>query len=526
MKAKKIFKGMTAAAIAAVLATSMVPMTALAAGVEITVTPVKNLDEHATSKALKTTYNIYKVFDANYAVQAAFKDVSVTMTKSDDTTDTFLLNASGADEKLSKYCSSTDNTNNYKANIKALTDALVLATATATPDVTESDITADTTVTLDSNCYYLVVPTADAQMNIAPSLITAASGLTVAPKTSSIFVDKSIESVNSKTDNVSTSKNSAAVKIGDTVSYSIKSQIPSYADAVKTIAQDYTITDTPTVGLSIKFDKVADDNDPTDGIVVKITNGTAATKGTDYTITENTGDGGFKVVFSDAYVLANGGKEVVVKFDAEVNKNAVVNTTGNVNDAKVSFDNDYKEANSEKPTDIEDKVTVYRTKMDFVKKFVDKDGQTKTTPIAGASFTLSKKNSDGSYDQVDTFTTTDTVNSTTFEKLDAGDYKLEETSAPEGYAKLAPVEFTIVANLTDGGEYNGTFNFSTTSTTLNLAASDDGTYYTGTITNVEGQTLPGTGGMGTIIFTVAGAGVVLVAGIMLIVYMKKRKIEE
>lgn len=32
--------------------------------------------------------------------------------------------------------------------------------------------------------------------------------------------------------------------------------------------------------------------------------------------------------------------------------------------------------------------------------------------------------------------------------------------------------------------------------------------------------------MGTIIFTVVGAGVVLVAGIMLIVYMKKRKIEE
>ena len=525
MKAKKIFKGMTAATVAAVLAASMVPMTAFAAGVTITVKPVNNLDEHATtSKALKTTYNIYKVFDANYAVQEAFKDVSVTMTKSDNSTDTFSLKDSDADKKLSEYCSATANPNNYKANIKALTDALVPA-ATA-PAVTVPDITADTTVTLDSNCYYLVVPTADAQMNIAPSLITAASDLTVAPKTSSISVDKSIESVNSKTDNVSTSKNSAAVKIGDTVSYSIKSQIPSYADAVKEIAQDYTITDTPTAGLSIKFDKVADDSDPTDGIVVEITGGTTATKGTDYTITKNTGDGGFKVVFSDAYVLANGGKDVVVKFDAEVNENAVVNTTGNVNDAKVSFDNDYKEANSEKPTDIDDKVIVYRTKMDFVKEFVDKEGNKKTTPIAGASFTLSKKSSTGTYEQIATFTTTDAVNSTTFEKLDVGDYKLEETKAPEGYAKLAPVEFTIKAPLTEGGEYNGVFNFSTENSTLKLEASTDGTYYTGTITNVEGQTLPGTGGMGTIIFTVAGAGVVLVAGIMLIVYMKKRKIEE
>lgn len=526
MKAKKIFKGMTAAAVAAVLAASMVPMTAFAADVNITVKPVNNLDEHdaTTSKALKTTYNIYKVFDANYAVQEAFKDVSVTMTKLDNSTDTFSLKDSDADKKLSEYCSATANPNNYKANIKALTDALVPA-ATA-PAVTVPDITADTTVTLDSNCYYLVVPTADAQMNIAPSLITAASDLTVAPKTSSISVDKSIESVNDKTDNVSTSKNSAAVKIGDIVSYSIKSQIPSYADAVKEIAQDYTITDTPTAGLSIKFDNKADDSDPTDGIVVEITGGTTAIKGTDYTITKNTGDGGFKVVFSDAYVLANGGKDVVVKFDAEVNENAVVNTTGNVNDAKVSFDNDYKEANSEKPTDIDDKVIVYRTKMDFVKEFVGKDGTKKTTPIAGASFKLSKKSSTGTYEEIATFTTTDAVNSTTFEKLDVGDYKLEETNAPEGYAKLAPVEFTIKASLTEGGEYNGVFKFSTENSTLKLEASTDGTYYTGTITNVEGQTLPGTGGMGTIIFTVAGAGVVLVAGIMLIVYMKKRKIEE
>lgn len=400
------------------------------------------------------------------------------MTKSDNSTDTFSLKDSDADKKLSKYCSATANPNNYKANIKALTDALVPA-ATA-PDVTVPDITADTTVTLDSNCYYLVVPTADAQMNIAPSLITAASNLTVAPKTSSISVDKSIESVNSKTDNVSTSKNSAAVKIGDTVSYSIKSQIPSYADAVKEIAQDYTITDTPTAGLSIKFDKVADDSDPTDGIVVEITGGTTATKGTDYTITKNTGDGGFKVVFSDAYVLANGGKDVVVKFDAEVNENAVVNTTGNVNDAKVSFDNDYKEANSEKPTDIDDKVTVYRTKMDFVKEFVGKDGQKKTTPIAGASFTLSKKNSTGTYEQIATFTTTATVNSTTFERLDVGDYKLEEIKAPEGYAKLAPVEFTnwrlLLQRVADTTVY---LIFQTENSTLKLEQSTDGTYYTG-----------------------------------------------
>ena len=38
--------------------------------------------------------------------------------------------------------------------------------------------------------------------------------------------------------------------------------------------------------------------------------------------------------------------------------------------------------------------------------------------------------------------------------------------------------------------------------------------------------LPGTGGMGTVLFTVGGAAVVLLAGALFVVYMRKRKVEE
>ena len=46
------------------------------------------------------------------------------------------------------------------------------------------------------------------------------------------------------------------------------------------------------------------------------------------------------------------------------------------------------------------------------------------------------------------------------------------------------------------------------------------------VENYPGQLLPGTGGAGTILFTVGGAAIVLLAGVLFVFYMKKRRIEE
>ena len=60
--------------------------------------------------------------------------------------------------------------------------------------------------------------------------------------------------------------------------------------------------------------------------------------------------------------------------------------------------------------------------------------------------------------------------------------------------------------------------------TVSLQGSDK--YVQASVSNVKGKTLPGTGGMGTILFTVGGAAVVLLAGALFVVYMRRRKVEE
>ena len=47
-----------------------------------------------------------------------------------------------------------------------------------------------------------------------------------------------------------------------------------------------------------------------------------------------------------------------------------------------------------------------------------------------------------------------------------------------------------------------------------------------TIENPLLETLPATGGIGSVIFTVSGAAIVLLAGVLFVIYMKKRKAEE
>ena len=91
-----------------------------------------------------------------------------------------------------------------------------------------------------------------------------------------------------------------------------------------------------------------------------------------------------------------------------------------------------------------------------------------------------------------------------FVGLKEGTYQLVETVAPDGYNKLAdPIKVVITASYHDDG-------------TLNEWKADfeGGSAQNGThqiqVQNNKGALLPETGGMGTVIFTVAG--VVIIAG--------------
>lgn len=84
----------------------------------------------------------------------------------------------------------------------------------------------------------------------------------------------------------------------------------------------------------------------------------------------------------------------------------------------------------------------------------------------------------------------------TIKGLDQGNYILEETKAPDGYNKLKDdIKVTIKATSNDKGE------------TVTVEGSKQN------VVNKAGTLLPGTGGMGTLLFTLVG-----VAGVAAILY--------
>ena len=117
-----------------------------------------------------------------------------------------------------------------------------------------------------------------------------------------------------------------------------------------------------------------------------------------------------------------------------------------------------------------------------------------------------------------------------FGYLPAGDYTLVETQAPSGYKTIGQ-SYTFSVATREAGSNNS--QFSTYEVTagnvagvVEVALTNEGAVAELTVTDPPADTLPATGGIGTYVFTFGGAAIVLMAGVLFIVYMKKRKVEE
>lgn len=557
MKAKKIFKGMTAAAVAAVLAASMVPMTAFAAG-DCTVS-IGNPDAVTNLSG----YNVYKVANVtpngnayDYSYTDSFAPAGSTLA-TEYPLETTVAGYSGNESGTT--AGDADGVQKY-ANKLANIVAIANSNGDADDDIAAvKTVTGKESVTLGAG-YYLIVPnTTDSGIIAAPSLIVITNDTTKTfnIKTSKITFDKTIASINGSNTKVGKDANATAnktgsVSVGDKVIYDLTAQIPDYSSELKqaieagdiTFETPFAIYDTPNAGLTVDTTSAA-----TLGLSVKLIDGASedTIASDNYELVTDTTklDGAtFAVKFKDSYIVKHPGKEVKVSFDAVVNDNAVVGTDAtdnNLNTSKLKYSNQY--ATGKGSAEIESKAKVYTAKLNVFKYTQEGDER---KPLAGAGFTLYVANTlnNGTVITVSTdeYTvengliyaktdankenilnkvavsqreTTDENNATiTFDKIAEGTYVVVETKVPADYKQAAAQQITITDKDADG-IYDGVFAYSgaTTTDTLNVE-------------NTKGSTLPGTGGMGTIIFTVAGAGVVLVAGIMLIVYMKKRKIEE
>ncbi len=95
------------------------------------------------------------------------------------------------------------------------------------------------------------------------------------------------------------------------------------------------------------------------------------------------------------------------------------------------------------------------------------------------------------------------------EGLAAGTYMLTETEAPQGYNRLADTVTVVIGN-------DGSVSYKMTSSTEDFNETDNKIVM---IENNAGHVLPGTGGMGTVIFY--AAGIILMGGAALILFVRK-----
>ena len=220
---------------------------------------------------------------------------------------------------------------------------------------------------------------------------------------------------------------------------------------------------------------------------------TGMTADTDYTLTVSGQN--ITVTFKDASIekLAEGDK-ISVTYKAKVTSDALqVNPAKNT--ATISYGNDSQYTS--KPSEAE----VYNAKISVIKNDDQKQ------PLAGAGFVL--KNADGKYYKfadgavtwVDAEADATEYTSGADGKLDGeftgladGTYTLVEKTVPAGYNKAADQTITIAAK-----------DF--TAENLQQEA---------TVVNKAGSVLPTTGGIGTMIFYVIGAILVIGAGVVLV----------
>lgn len=510
---KKVFAA--AAAIATVFGLAATTVATANAADNATLT-VSTTDAKFAGK----TVNAYKMFSAT--VSGDGKAVSYTLT---DEWKPFFKNSVG-------LTGVTDENVNDKANdyVSKLKDSTLVAFATKASNWAQTkanNITADATATVSADAsngkytatftglgygYYVVaVPGA--------TLANAKSQYATLVSVHSTKVDADIKgdlpTVDKKVQVDGTGKDATDAKIGDTLTFTLTSTIPDMS------AYDtYTFNFKDTLSKGLTFGQVKS---------VKVENVTL-TENTDYTVTTPTASNNntLTVAMKDFKTKqqANAGKKITVTYTATLNENAVVGSAGNVNSAKIQYSNNPSTNGTGESEPSKVRVFTYGFTVD---KYTGDQYTDAATRLAGAEFTLAHKDGSAiSFVQVsagsatanavyrvakagETGTTTITTpanGKVVFEGLKNGEYTLTETKAPAGYNKLASAIGVKV-----NGQNNGT---DTTNATVTITYNNDnGNDYNQTasngvipVQNKSGAILPGTGGMGTIAFTVIGVLVI------------------
>lgn len=342
-------------------------------------------------------------------------------------------------------------------------------------------------------------------------------------QSSLVSVDKPEATVNLKGEAPSIAKtaNTETVEIGQVVTYTITGTIPDttgYADYT------YKIHDTLTKGLDFvkDADGTAVDAPAAYPVSVQIGEDLATTK-----TAALSGEGNRTMELNlSEWIIANQaqkGQGFIVTYYAKVNANAVVTEK---NSASLEYGNAPDNITTTTPSEV--KTPTYPLQ---IRKFARGDEQnfldgatfrlyTSEEDAKGDKNPIGVKGTDGNYtvdktsqsfDMVSVKTEVATGMNLKLNGLAAGTYWLVETKAPQGYNGItAPIKITITKS---GDAEVDNWKISKDDVDVDDKIID--------IENSTGTILPGTGGMGTILFMVVGIALVLIIAASFVISRRK-----
>ena len=546
----KTFEKMISLMIALALVLAM-GLTTMAATVE-----VKDSDDYVADR----TFKAYKVFDGDYE-----DGKLVNLTAGDgidwDNVDWEAIQAIGTD------FGEVDSANALITALDGKDTATGEKVAKVLKDATAGEVTTVANGDTLEDGYYIIIDETELEDNdVANAALLQVAGdkVTINVKTDKPKIEKKIDGNKDKDSATTGLVDTNNGQVNDLVPYVITSTVPD-----TTYYDNYYMefVDTVSSGLDISALDATGDAAYSD---YKVFVDDVAMDATQYELAVN----GRNISVKFKNVKGLDGKVLKLTYNAKINKDAVVGVDGNPNEVILKYTNspdhsgdgefNTDDYTSETPKDV---VITYLTGIKILKI----DANTKD-PLEGAEFQISgtrtvasvvsgkffEEATDGTYYKLKngsyttdapTDATTDKYASTTtkykktvldkvvkeettavkvsavsgpdgtiiFNDLGAGTYTFTEIAAPEGYNKLeTPISVTISFTAPTGeiktGEEQCTWTVEGDGAEFDSAT---GTV-TVTIENNSGSTLPSTGGMGTTLFYILGAVLVLGAGVVLI----------
>ncbi|HEL0096959.1 TPA: isopeptide-forming domain-containing fimbrial protein [Streptococcus equi subsp. zooepidemicus] len=351
-------------------------------------------------------------------------------------------------------------------------------------------------ITVNEAGYYLIKDKNDSQTGkhdaYTSFVLKVVKNTSFKPKSAIPTVLKKVKDRNDKTGLETGWQDSADYDKNDKVPFQLTATLPSNYDAF----QEYYLEFVDTLSKGLSYNK--------DAKVYVVNGDTRQDITNSFTVSED--GSSFKIDNLKAVqgVTITATSKIVVEYTATLNDQAAIGKKGNPNEVALTYSNDPnalgKGEESPKGETPKDKVIVFTYKTIINK--VDQDQKA----LKGAGFTLYKlvkgDNGEEKYQIVQEIKAGDTT-SFEFVGLDAGDYKLSETTTPGGYNTIADVMFSIVAQHETESDDPQLTSLTVDKATGFTADTEAGTV-SATIVNKKGSILPSTGSIGTTMLYVFG----------------------